>query len=173
MPDQVNGLPSHVLLVHAVVVLVPLCAVLLAAAAVLPRARARLGVFLPLLALGCVALVPLTVSAGHWLHEQLGEGDPLIERHEHLGEQLLPWTVGLLVLSLVVWWRGRRTPDVASPSEREPVGAGSRGEAASGVLVQALVAVLSLAVAAGAVVQVARIGESGSKAVWQGVVDPG
>ena len=171
MPDQVNGLPAHVLLVHAVVVLVPLCAVLLVAAALLPGARARLGVFLPLLAAVCVALVPVTVSAGHWLHEQIGEGDPLIERHEHLGEQLLPWTIALLAVSLVVWWRGRQTPVALPARDRERVTSGSRGEATPGVLVQGVIAVLAVAVAVGSVVQVVRIGESGSKAVWQGVAD--
>lgn len=172
MPELIRGLPAHVLLVHAVVVLVPLSAVLLALAAALPSARARLGVFLPLLAAGCLVLVPVTTHAGGQLRELVGS-NPLIERHAHLGHQLLPWTVAVLVLSLVVWWRGRTAdPDRSDRVDlhRERRLARAEGAAAAGGLVQLAVAAVCLAVAVGTVVQVVRIGESGSKAVWSGVV---
>jgi hypothetical protein len=172
VPELVRGLPAHVLLIHAVVVLVPLTAFLLVAAAVLPAARARLGVFLPLLAAGCLVLVPLTVHAGGQLRELVGS-NPLIERHAHLGRQLLPWTAALLVLSLVVWWRGRTTdPDRADAGElrRDRRLARTEGAAPAGGLVHIAVAVVCLVVAVGTVVQVVRVGESGSKAVWSGVV---
>jgi hypothetical protein len=169
MPDQVNGLPVHVLLVHAVVVLLPLCAFLLVAAALVPRARARLGGFLPLLAAGCLVLVPLTTQAGEKLQGLVGE-DPLVAEHAELGGQLLPWAIALLVLCLVVWLRGRSAGDSVPQAGPSRVPASSRGEAASGLLVQVAVGVLSVAVAVGTVVQVVRIGESGAKAVWEGVV---
>lgn len=171
MPELVRGLPAHVLLVHAVVVLVPLSALLLVLAAVLPSARARLGVFLPLLAAGCLVLVPLTTHAGGQLRQLVGS-TPLVERHVHLGQQLLPWTAAVLVLSLVVWWRGR-TADPAlesRPVRRDRGLARAEGAAPAGGLVQLAVAVVCLVVAVGTVVQVVRIGESGSKAVWSGVV---
>lgn len=171
MPELVRGLPAHVLLVHAVVVLVPLSAVLLVLAAALPAARARLGVLLPLLAAGCLLLVPLTTHAGGQLRQLVG-ATPLVERHVHLGRQLLPWTVAVLVLSVVVWWRGRTdAPVVAAGSARRYPGlARTEGAAAAGGLVQLAVAVVCLVVAVGTVVQVVRVGESGSKAVWSGVV---
>ncbi|HEU0101408.1 MAG TPA: hypothetical protein VFR07_03740 [Mycobacteriales bacterium] len=169
MPNEVNGLPTHVLLVHGVVVLVPLCALLLVAAAVAPRARARLGGFLPLLAAGCLVMVPLTTSAGEWLEQRVG-GGPLVERHAALGDGLLPWVIGLLVLSTAVWWRGRQAATAAGPAPASRrVATGSRGAASPGVLVQVALAALSVAVAVGAVVQVVRIGDSGAKAVWTGV----
>ena len=40
--QTVNGLPAHVLLVHAIVVLLPLSALLLALTALWPAARRRL-----------------------------------------------------------------------------------------------------------------------------------
>jgi len=170
MPSEVNGLPVHVLLVHAVVVLLPLCALLLAAAAVAPRARARLGGFLPLLAAGCLVLVPATTSAGEQLRERVGGQDPLVARHAELGDGLLPWAVALLVLCLVVWLRGRSAPvRPAGRTGATRVPADARGEVSSGLVVQVAVAVLAVAVAAGTVVQVARIGESGARAVWQGL----
>jgi hypothetical protein len=173
VPELIRGLPAHVLLVHAVVVLVPLSAVLLVLAAVLPSARARLGVFLPLLAAGCLVLVPVTTHAGGQLRQLVGS-TPLVERHVHLGRQLLPWTVAVLVLSVVVWWRGR-TDDPerldAVDLRRDRRLARAEGAAMAGGLVQLAVAVVCLVVAVGTVVQVVRIGESGSKAVWQGVTD--
>jgi hypothetical protein len=175
VPDTVNGLPVHVLLVHAVVVLVPLCAALLVAAAALPAVRARLGGALPLLAAGCVVLVPVTTSAGQSLRRLVGGGGPLVERHAHLGGQLLPWTVGLLLLSLVVWWQGRQARDlepVAAGRQPTPSSTsltGTRGAARPALLVQVAVLLVCAVVAVGTVVTVVRIGESGSRAVWSGV----
>ena len=48
MPDEFNGLPIHILLVHAVVVLVPLAALLTMLSAVWPAARRRIGIITPL-----------------------------------------------------------------------------------------------------------------------------
>lgn len=119
---QVRGLPAHVFLVHAVVVLVPLSAGLLVLAAWWPAARVRLGPFLPLLAAGCLVLVPLTTNAGAWLQQRVGP-DPLVQRHAALGEQLLPWVAALLLLAVAVWQLGRRQD--AAAGQREPVSAGS------------------------------------------------
>jgi hypothetical protein len=166
-PTQVNGLPAHVLLVHAVVVLVPLSAALLAVAAWWPAARARLGVVLPLLAALGLVLVPLTTSAGEWLQPRVGPS-PDVERHAELGDQLLPWAVGVLLLSVVVWLLGRRDQRALAPDDelRRPAEVGS---ARTALLMTTAVAVLSTAVAAGTVVQVVRIGDSGARAVWGGV----
>ena len=181
MPDQVDGLPVHVLLVHAVVVLVPLCAALLVAAACSETVRTRLGVALPALAALCVVLVPVTTEAGEHLERLVGSS-PLVEAHAELGEGLLPWTVGLLVLSLFVaarsrWLGQKRAPQPPAESLDAPTGGSTLlapHRAAQTTALPALrvaVAVLSLLVAAGAVVQVVRTGESGARAVWSGVVD--
>ncbi|MGW2702732.1 DUF2231 domain-containing protein [Streptomyces sp. NPDC001340] len=152
----INGLPSHVLLVHVVVVLIPLTALALVAAALWPRAARRLGPLLPLLALVALASVPLTTHAGEWLERHVDD-DALVRRHTELGDGLLPWALGLFVLAAVVWWTGRRAP--AEPGQ----GGGTRWSA---LPVRIVVGVLSLAVAAGAVVDVYRIGDSGAKAAW-------
>ncbi|MFE7855164.1 DUF2231 domain-containing protein [Streptomyces sp. NPDC057403] len=149
----VNGLPAHVLLVHFVVVLVPLTAIAVVASAVWPSVARRMGVVLPVLALVTLASVPLTTSAGEWLEEHVGS-DALVRRHAELGDGLLPWALGLFVLAAAVWWTTRRT----SPSEQT----GNR----SASVVRIAAAVLSVVVAAGAVVDVYRIGDSGAKAAW-------
>ncbi|MEU1801590.1 DUF2231 domain-containing protein [Streptomyces sp. NPDC019937] len=153
----INGLPAHVLLVHFVVVLVPLTALALVVCAVRPTAARRLGVVLPLLALVTLALVPLTTNAGEWLERHV-DSNALVRRHTELGDGLLPWAGGLFVLAAVVWWTARR----AAAS-----GSGTPGSArGSGTAVRVAAAVLSVLVAAGAVVDVYRIGDSGAKAAW-------
>ncbi|MFF1631627.1 hypothetical protein, partial [Streptomyces sp. NPDC058272] len=102
----VNGLPAHVLFVHFVIVLVPLSALALVASAIWPRVARRLGVVLPVLALVTLASVPLTTQAGDWLEAHVDSSD-LVRRHAALGDGLLPWAVGLFVLSAAVWWTAR------------------------------------------------------------------
>ncbi|MFJ4201864.1 DUF2231 domain-containing protein [Streptomyces sviceus] len=153
----VNGLPAHVLLVHFVVVLVPLTALALTAGAILPSVAQRMGVVLPLLALITLVSVPLATDAGEWLEEHVGN-DALVRRHAELGDGLLPWVLGLFVLSAVVWWAARRTA-AAGPDA-------SGGTRWSALPVRAAAVVLSVVVAAGAVVDVYRIGDSGAKAAW-------
>ncbi|WP_405881634.1 hypothetical protein OG762_25445 [Streptomyces sp. NBC_01136] len=154
----VNGLPAHVLFVHFVVVMVPLSALALVVGAVWPKAARRLGLILPVLAFATLVAVPLTTEAGEWLERHVGS-DPLVRRHAALGDGMLPWAAGLFVMAVVVWWTTRRTP---VPQAGSPAGAGTRG----GGMVRIAAAVLSVVVAAGAVVDVYRIGESGARAAW-------
>ncbi|MGW2648900.1 DUF2231 domain-containing protein [Streptomyces sp. NPDC001393] len=152
----INGLPAHVLFVHVVVVLIPLTALALVTAALWPRVARRLGVLLPVLAFLALASVPVTTHAGEWLERHVAD-DALVRRHTELGDGLLPWALGLFVLAAVVWWAGRRS------AEQRGQGSGTRWAA---LPVRIVVGVLSLAVAAGAVVDVYRIGDSGAKAAW-------
>ncbi|MEU9387267.1 DUF2231 domain-containing protein [Streptomyces sp. NPDC048279] len=154
----INGLPAHVLLVHLVVVLVPLTAVALVVAAISRRAARRMGVALPLLALVSLVSVPLTTSAGEWLERHVTD-NALVERHAELGDGLLPWAAGLFLLASLVWWGSRATGPRA-----DAAGAAIR----SAVPIRVAAVVLSVAVAAGAVVDVYRIGDSGAKAAWHG-----
>ncbi|MEU2338473.1 DUF2231 domain-containing protein [Streptomyces sp. NPDC006654] len=154
----INGLPAHVLLVHLVVVLVPLTALALVVAAVSPRAARRMGVVLPLLALVTLIGVPLTTQAGEWLERHVDD-DPLVRRHADLGDGLLPWALGLFLLAALVWWAGRSSAAASGP---DATGA----SVWSGTPLRVAAVVLSLVVAAGAVVDVYRIGDSGAKAAW-------
>lgn len=155
-----NGLPAHVLLVHAVVVLVPLTALVLVVCALWPQGARRLGPALPLLALVTLASVPLTTSAGEWLERHVAD-DPLVRRHAELGDGMLPWALGLFVLAAGVWLSSRRTPAARTGAQT-----GTQTGARSGSVLRVAAAVLSVVVAAGAVVEVYRIGDSGAKAAW-------
>ena len=165
MPNQIDGLPAHVLLVHLVVVLVPVASLLLVAQAWSPVARRWAGIGGPLLALAALVVVPVTASAGEWLERRLPR-QPLVQRHAQLGDQLLPYVIAVFVLSVVVYLLGRRTAEAQRTLVLPPTAGLAR--------VQLLVAVLATAAAVGSVVQVYRIGDSGARAVWTGVgVDSG
>ena len=161
MFTQVNGLPAHVLLVHLTVVLVPAAAALAIAQAWSARVRRWAGPLGPLLCLGALIMVPITRSAGLWLQKQL-HPTPLIQRHAQLANQLLPWVVALFVLSVAGWLLERRAA--------EPRTVGRPALALGSARLQLIVAVLVTVAAVGTLVQIARVGDSGAKAVWTGVL---
>lgn len=116
--DLINGIPAHVLFVHVVVVLVPLTALALVLCAAFPSVMRRFGLALPILALVSLISVPLTTSAGEWLERHV-DSNALVRKHAELGDQLLPWAIGLFVVAVGVWWAYRRTARTAP----EPSGA--------------------------------------------------
>ncbi|OQQ14644.1 hypothetical protein B0675_31520 [Streptomyces sp. M41(2017)] len=157
--DLINGIPAHVLFVHVVVVLVPLTALALVLCAAFPSVMRRFGLALPILALASLISVPLTTSAGEWLERHV-DSNALVRKHAELGDQLLPWAIGLFVVAAGVWWAYRRTARSVSET------AGGAGGTV-GMPLRVTAAVLSLAVGVGAGVQVYRIGDSGAKAAWR------
>ena len=157
---EVNGLPLHILVVHAVVVFVPLAALSVVAAAAWPAARRRLGLVPAAIAAVALALVPVTTAAGEWLKARLPAA-PLIEQHAALGDDLLPWSIAVFVVAALLWLFDRFRARVAG---RMPAGV---LRATPWVLL-----VLSIVAAVGSVVTVVLIGESGARAVWQGTYSP-
>ncbi|WP_353814273.1 hypothetical protein [Agromyces sp. SYSU T00266] len=169
---QVAGLPMHVLLVHAVVVGVPLLSALLVVLAAWPAARRVL--WIPTL-IGSVVLLGLTwitVEAGRWLVERVPE-TPLIEEHADQGEDILPWVVALAVVAALIGGlalaeraASHRVTDtevaaargVSTPARRSP----------ARVAIAILLIVATIGVGVGAVWTTVRVGEAGSRAVWEG-----
>lgn len=164
-PTVIDGLPAHVLLVHALVVAVPLTSLLVVLHAAWPAAGRRLGLVTPLAGLATLILVPITTNAGEWLYRQLPAGNPDIEKHVMLGDGLLPWVIGLFVVSVAVWWFARSTRTAP------PVFGEGRSDGVHGRAMTAAVTVVAIAVAGAATFQLYRVGESGSRAVWRYVVE--
>lgn len=144
---EVSGLPTHVLLVHAVILCVPLTALLVSGYTLFPRARRWLGLLPALVSLGTLLLIPLTTHAGEWLRDRVAES-PLVHRHVELGDGLLPWALGLFAVAAGSWLLQRRGRSTA--------------------LLRGAIGLLAVALSIGAVVQVYRIGDSGARAAWQG-----
>jgi hypothetical protein len=153
-----NGLPAHILLVHAIVVLLPLAALLLVLTAVRPDARRRLAGPNALLSLLVVVLVPLTTSAGEWLERRVPQSAQLHD-HTELGDSAIFYAVPIAALAVAVWWRNREAQVV--PGRRTYL-------APHSAAVSVVVAALAVVVAAAGVYGMYRIGDSGSKAAWTG-----
>ncbi|HEY0951326.1 DUF2231 domain-containing protein [Nocardioides sp.] len=155
MPSDIFGLPLHPLIVHATAVLVPLAAAVVIGAVVWPRFRAWAGPLPMGLSLVALILTPLSTASGENLEKQVTETS-LLEKHTQMGEQLLPFTIAMFVLSVGFWWLDRRRTTGAAP-----------GSTADRMRVLTIgVGVLALVAAVGTGVQVARIGHSGAKAAW-------
>ncbi|MET8252160.1 DUF2231 domain-containing protein [Micromonospora sp. NPDC005197] len=149
MPDTVNGLPLHPLVVHAVVVLLPLAALGVAALAVRPSWRGRYGGLVVLITALATAAIPLATSSGESLEHRVG--DP--GEHAELGDTLIWFALPLLVAAVALVWLHRRDTR-SSDSRRTPRA------------LAVVVAVLAVVVAVANLVQVYRVGDSGAKAVW-------
>lgn len=173
MPTFISGLPVHVLLVHAVVVLVPMAILSTATIALWPSARRRYGaLFVGLTALATLS-IPLATSSGERLRAQLPP-DALIAAHAHLGDQLLPF-VGLLLLTvtaMVVMDHYRRRAAIA---DSRPDGPGAMLTDRPGTRpawtrpLTVVLAALTLLMGAATALQVVRIGDSGARAAWSRV----
>ncbi|GAB5899839.1 DUF2231 domain-containing protein [Mycolicibacterium mageritense] len=151
--STVNGLPAHVLLVHVLVVLAPLTAVLVILCALWPAARRVLAWPVLALAAFCLVLTPITTEAGEWLEHRVGRS-PLVHTHAELGDTMIYVSAALFVAAALLVVVHVRT---------------TRGKALKPVLA-GLVSVVALAIGAGAVTQVYRIGDSGAQSAWSDVV---
>ncbi|SCG43884.1 DUF2231 domain-containing protein [Micromonospora inositola] len=157
---EVNGLPGHVLVIHAVVVLVPLLALLSVAYGVLPRWRSRFGWAVAVLAVLTPIVTFVAKESGEELEKVLtGQGYPpeglqKIREHSEYGDTLLWFTLGLAVAALLLLL-------VTSGLERV-----RRLPSWLGWALTAVVAVLAVF----ALVYVYRTGDSGAKMVWSNIV---
>jgi hypothetical protein len=174
--STINGLPAHVLLVHAIVVLIPLSAILLLLTAWWPAARRRFSVLAAVISGLALISVPITTDAGDWLEHHLPR-TPLLRIHTELGDYMLPWAIALFVASAVVaareFMRTRRTAAALDVSAADGPGAAHSGpggdpDGVGGRPLTIVLAVLALIVAAGATATCYRIGDSGARAAWTG-----
>jgi hypothetical protein len=178
----VGGLPAHILLVHAVIVLVPLTAMAVLLVAVWPAARRRLTEATAVLGVVTAVVVPVTTDAGEWLERRVPR-TALIRAHTEIGDMIVPWAIGLamvavafLVRALLARRAARGTAEVApgggpGTARTTPVRRGMAGPDAGlpgGRAMSVVLAVVAVVVAVGSVVTVYRVGESGSRAVWTG-----
>ena len=189
MFDEFFGLPTHAIVVHAAVVLLPLAALAGVAVALVPPLRRRYGPLVGLLTLAAVATVPVATRSGEELFRRqsarFGPADVteagLMEEHRELGEQLLPWALLLLVgvaLVLLPPVLARRRMPVGAGGAPNAVGAGgpggARGPGVPGWTrpVALLAAAVTLVGAVATIVLVVRIGHAGSKASWERLNQP-
>ncbi len=151
---ELNGVPLHPLVVHAVVVLGPLAALAGLAYAFVPRWRWLLRWPLVVLAVVTAAASLLAVAAGEDLLAARPELAPIVEEHEEAGELLRTVSLAYVLVSGLAAWALGGVSALAS-------GRGAR-ETRLGVPVMALLAVGAVAL----LVTVYLAGDSGAQAVW-------
>jgi hypothetical protein len=163
--EEFMGVPTHPLLVHAAVVLVPLLATLAIAYALLPFVRPHTRWVLGLLAIVTPIAALLAKLSGDKFLARLQARDrvtpeflPKLENHRGFGTMTLIATAVLAIVTLaLVYYVGPRVAEA-----RAAAGAG-----AMRALPLALSA-LTVVVAAVSIYYVIRTGDSGGKAVWEG-----
>jgi hypothetical protein len=146
MFDTVLGLPVHVLVVHAVVVGLPLMAVVTAAVALMPGLRQRFAWPVVMLDAGVVAATFVARESGEVLQRRLGGS--VAQEHAALGRNLVWFAVLVLVAAVAV---------ALTRQPRRP----TRASAA---------AALTVVAGALAIWWTVRVGHTGAEAVWQGIV---
>lgn len=156
MLDQFNGLPVHVMLVHAAVVFVPLLALAAVIYALVPRLRSRIGWVAVLLAVGAPVAALLSKLSGEAFKERLvANGMPAtamepITAHEGYGDLTFLFALALgVVTGLMVWLTGRASRGRSLPR------AADLGMAAAVVVLAATASYF-----------VFMTGDSGAQAVW-------
>ncbi|GAA4365766.1 hypothetical protein [Agromyces bauzanensis] len=159
------GLPLHVLLVHAVLVLTPLVTLALVLVAGWPAARRIL--WIPAFTAAAL-LLPLglvTIEAGKWLEQRVPPA-PLIQEHTAQGEDIVPWLYGIVVLAVVIaaW----AVVELVAARRDAGAGATARPGRAVRIVVGMVLTLAALGVAAGTTWTLVQIGEAGSRAVWEG-----
>ncbi|WP_127508041.1 DUF2231 domain-containing protein [Actinoplanes solisilvae] len=168
----VNGLPAHILLVHAIVVLLPLAALLLVLTAVWPAARRRFAGPNAILSVLVVALVPVTTSAGEWLEHRVAE-TTLVRDHAELGDTAIWAALPVALLALGIWWRQR---EATMSTEARATGGSAVTTAIQrrtylaplSVTITRIIIALAVVIAGWAVYDTYRIGDSGARAAWTG-----
>ncbi|WP_431976765.1 DUF2231 domain-containing protein [Micromonospora haikouensis] len=153
---EINGLPSHILVIHAAVVFVPLLALLASAYGLVPRWRPRLGWAVAGLAVLTPIVTWVSTETGEALQEAFEEKGfdkaLLAQIHEHseYAETLLWFTVGLAIAAGALLLVTRNDDRVSRLPSWAPL------------LLTVVVVVLGVA----SLVYVFLTGDSGAEAAW-------
>ncbi|MEU8237057.1 DUF2231 domain-containing protein [Actinoplanes missouriensis] len=152
--DQVNGLPVHILVLHAAVIFVPLLALGSVVYAVVARWRAKMGWAVAILAVVAPIAAVVTKVSGTELYNRLlgqgmsGPGKEILDDHMNYGTITMWLSIALGVVSLVLVAltirAGTRLPRIAD--------------------IGFAVVIIGLAAATG--YYIFETGDSGATAVW-------
>ena len=162
---RILGLPAHPIFVHAVVVLVPLCALGVVLCALWPAARRRLALTVLVLSVFVAAMVPVVQGSGEWLEGQVGRS-ALLERHTQLGDGFLPYAIALVIgagaVAALRWMEARsEVKQEANVGSSESV---STWQAPVWMVLG--VAIIALVTSTLAAYQIYLVGDAGSAAAW-------
>jgi len=168
--NNLFGLPAHPLLVHAPIVLVPLCFVAAIFMAAKSEWRRRFGIPTAVLAVVAAISVQLAEGSGEALEGRVRETN-LVERHAEIAELAKPFVFlfALALVGVVVWdVVQRRTAgrSGAAGSEVETASARSSTSTATASKLVSVAMVVTVLLGGVATYEIVQTGHSGAKAVW-------
>ena len=172
MPENVFGLPTHIVLLHVVVVLLPIAAVATIVVVASSWFRHRYGLVVVATTFVITLFVPLTSQAGEALAERLPDA-PEIQTHADVGKQLVIWAAvfGACLAAVVLLDLIRRAPapDLSSAESWAVARLPSAWRSSTPGWADAAfrtVQVLAVLASIGVLVMVIRAGHTGAQAVW-------
>jgi uncharacterized membrane protein len=178
MPVTFHGSPTHVLIVHLIVVLLPaavIAAVILVAVPATRRAFSLLTLLVAFIA--CVA-IPFAFLSGSKLEARLPPS-PLIREHVRLAHELLPLAAvfGLVLavfvaVDLVMRSQSGRLNDLERRFMPTPPDLGASAPSRRLTTAYRTSAGLLVVLAVLTGIQVYRVGDAGAKAAWSGRLSP-
>jgi len=146
--DTILGLPVHILIIHAVVVLMPIACLVVMGMLIRPQWQRKYRWEILALVVVATATVPLATSSGEALAgrvEQLSTTNKaLVAAHVNSGENLTPFALLLLLMTVLILWRGSHLQSK----------------------IKTVASVLAVIAALGSIAEVAIIGHSGAKSAW-------
>lgn len=169
MFDTITGLPVHVLVVHAVVVLVPLMTLVTVAFTLRPRWRPALG-WAVLGNAGAFAAAYASAESGEALQGRLSAltGETVAAEHGDWGSSM-PWfALALLVASVVSYVLLGRSKQPWSSSETWDAPSSERPAHSPAIV--AVAAVLVVVTGGAATAWTIRVGDSGARAAWEDTI---
>jgi hypothetical protein len=156
------------------VVLLPLACLGVIAIALRSSWRARYGGLVVAIAAAATAAIPIATNSGDALSRRVG--DP--GQHASLGDTLIWFALPLLAAAVALSVLHRLAARAETPAVTgTPVAASGhspasgRSSAAGRSPLMLFVAAFAVVIAAANLVQVYRIGDSGARVVWQGIVE--
>jgi hypothetical protein len=173
MPVTIDGSPTHVLIVHLVVVLLPVSVLGALVLVFIPATRRAFSLLTLVVAFVACVAIPFAFLSGSKLEARLPPSE-LIHRHVTLAHELLPLAAVFgVALAVFVFADMARRADTGrlNDLERRFISHGNVHRVSSRYATTyrvSLALVVVLAVLTG--VQVYRVGDAGAKAAWSGRV---
>ena len=146
MFDTISGLPVHVLVVHAVVVLLPLMSVVTLAVAARPQWRQN-APWVVVVDAVVVVLALVAKESGEKLQARLQKLDPTVADQHSKDARLVPYLAIAVFVAAVLVWAAQRIPGIVP-----------------------LAVAVALVAGVGGVWWTYVTGESGARAVWGNTV---
>jgi uncharacterized membrane protein len=169
MPDNIGGVPTHPLIVHIPVVMVPLALIAVIAYFFIPAWRRSLVWVAAALSGGGALGAVLAAASGESLQERV-RNTPAVLDHAEMGEtaRLLAFIFFVVVIGLLAYQeiRSRRAAAPAGAAAGEPRG-GRVARLAGHRLVLPVLAVLLVVSGGAAVWSLAAAGHAGAKITWE------